>query len=458
MDMKTIIIAFLASCAVSLAQTNTNNPDTSSDKNDGWTPLDFAVRAGNVENIELLLDNGADINATNSDGLTALNLAVMEGQTNAAEILLDKGADIGNDDLKWAAWNGSVEIIKRLLAKGADVNTVFYGTETALINAALAGKFEAVKFLLENGADVNAKEVTGETALIFAAGSGQTNVVEILLDNGADINAQSMTDGTALMEAAFDGNIDVVKLLLARGADVNAVVTSAVFGKTALEVAKKKGNAAIMELLQPVNLAVASGTNTDSSGYVTNAALLMPFTLTNSDGDVLTNAVLVKLMPNKFIYKTTDDRSEGVLPLASLPEKLRDKFGYNSTTAAAADALDAEKHEQWAETFAEGQRDAANQILFEQTKEKMIKEGQFLSLNFVQLISPDSALCSYSEGTMVLLTGIKTDALADGAIVQGIFYPCGTYTYTTVMNAEKTVRKYTLHLDDAIQYTLDNPN
>lgn len=45
-------------------------------------------------------------------------------------------------------------------------------------------------------------------------------------------------------------------------------------------------------------------TNTDSSGYVTNAALLAPFTLTTSSGKVITNAVLVKLMPNKFIYKT----------------------------------------------------------------------------------------------------------------------------------------------------------
>jgi hypothetical protein len=32
--------------------------------------------------------------------------------------------------------------------------------------------------------------------------------------------------------------------------------------------------------------------------------LLAPFTLTTSSGKVITNAVLVKLMPNKFIYKT----------------------------------------------------------------------------------------------------------------------------------------------------------
>jgi hypothetical protein len=80
-------------------------------------------------------------------------------------------------------------------------------------------------------------------------------------------------------------------------------------------------------------------TNTDSSGYVTNANLLTPFILTNSAGDVITNAVLVKLMPNKFVYKTPNG-GEGVMRLDSLSKDLQKKFGYNPVDAFNADVAE----------------------------------------------------------------------------------------------------------------------
>jgi TPR repeat protein len=83
-------------------------------------------------------------------------------------------------------------------------------------------------------------------------------------------------------------------------------------------------------------------TNTDSSGYVTNANLLTPFTVTNSAGEVFTNAVLVKLMPNKFIYKTPGG-AMGILRLDSLPEDLLQKIGYDPQAAQATDEAENQK-------------------------------------------------------------------------------------------------------------------
>ena len=69
--MKTIIVALLASCVVSFAQTNTYNSDSTLDKN---APLDTtqqllnAARSNDVKTVKLLLEKGADVNASDRLG------------------------------------------------------------------------------------------------------------------------------------------------------------------------------------------------------------------------------------------------------------------------------------------------------------------------------------------------------------------------------------------------------
>jgi|ERR1039458_3858664 hypothetical protein len=257
------------------------------------------------------------------------------------------------------------------------------------MSAARRGFIDVVKLLLEKGGNVNAKDVDKTTALSTAARSGQTNVVEFLLDKGADINVTNWSGDSVLMSAVAAGKMETVKLLLSKGANVNA---ENFLGRSALDEAKQNGNAAIVQLIlqagatksssvkqdeemtdnlkklqesadalsnswrnllqpgaiptavfmKPVHAAVTSGTNTDSSGYVTNANLLTPFTVTNSAGVVFTNAVLVKLMPNKFIYKTPGG-AMGTLRLDLLPEGLLQKIGYDPQAAQAADEAENQK-------------------------------------------------------------------------------------------------------------------
>src|ERR1700722_11216512 len=119
-------------------------------------------------------------------------------------------------------------------------------------------------------------------------------------------------------------------------------------------------------------------TNTDSQGYVTNTALLFPFTLTNSSGDTISNAVLVKLTANKFIYKYPPG-NEGMARLDSLPKDLQEKFGYNPTNAAIADETDKQKHEAQLEQDKEYQIAlmlAENRKKIESTK--MVIEGKII--------------------------------------------------------------------------------
>ena len=52
-----------------------------------------AAKVGNLDDIEMLLENGADVNAKIGPGLTALHVARIDGREDAIKLLLEKGAD-----------------------------------------------------------------------------------------------------------------------------------------------------------------------------------------------------------------------------------------------------------------------------------------------------------------------------------------------------------------------------
>ena len=56
--------------------------------------LHIAVRKGNLEHIQVLVENGADINALGDLGFTPLHDAAITGQAKAAKLLLSLGANV----------------------------------------------------------------------------------------------------------------------------------------------------------------------------------------------------------------------------------------------------------------------------------------------------------------------------------------------------------------------------
>ncbi len=89
------------------------------------------------------------------------------------------------EELRQAAQKGSLEQVKNLVTRGADVNAKGSNGQTVLMDAAHFGNFELVKFLVDRGADVNAKAKDGGTALNIAQNKGDTRIVELLKSHGA---------------------------------------------------------------------------------------------------------------------------------------------------------------------------------------------------------------------------------------------------------------------------------
>ena len=104
------------------------------------------------------------------------------------------------------------------------------------------GHEEVVRLLLAAGADPDAADEDGDTALHFVAKSGREEVVGALAEGGADLDKANDNGATTLMYAASSGHSGAVRRLLELGADHTAVGTGDVYeGKTALRAAEAQG-------------------------------------------------------------------------------------------------------------------------------------------------------------------------------------------------------------------------
>ena len=250
----------------------------------GMTALLFAARSGDVESARLLLAAGADANDKSPDGISAVILAAHSGSREVGILLLEKGADpnaseIGYSALHAAVLRNDLNLVKALLAHGADPNSKLvrgtpirrsntdYNLPKTLVGATpylLAAKFaesEIMEALASGGADVKMTMSDGATALMLAAGLGSprsrrvNRVVEsdaavvdsvaVALRLGADVNAVNAAGDTALHVAAEGGNDVVVEVLAEHGANLNSKNNR---GQTPLTVAmasaRRRGAAA----------------------------------------------------------------------------------------------------------------------------------------------------------------------------------------------------------------------
>jgi len=118
---------------------------------------------------------------------------------------------IGDDSvtpLMLAAAEGSVRKVKRLIARGANVNARNRQGATALMYAILSGSVEVARILIENGADVDARDCNGKTALMQAVDRGNIDIVKLLLENGADTDIKDKKGCTALNFASRNMGIE----------------------------------------------------------------------------------------------------------------------------------------------------------------------------------------------------------------------------------------------------------
>ncbi|MHB1047301.1 MAG: ankyrin repeat domain-containing protein [Thermoanaerobaculia bacterium] len=156
----------------------------------------------------------------------AFDRVVGEGDVEAVKLFLAAGmpattGEPGGGVLETAVEGGHAEVVRVLLAAGADPNGVGYAGTPLLAVAAERQGVDVVRALLQGGADVARKGAGNATALHAAAGAGRLDNVELLLAAGAKVTARTTRGWTALHSAVHRGDLPMVRRLIAAGADVS---------------------------------------------------------------------------------------------------------------------------------------------------------------------------------------------------------------------------------------------
>ncbi|KAL7032252.1 hypothetical protein ACKWTF_007263 [Chironomus riparius] len=124
--------------------------------------------------------------------------------------------------LHWACLSGREQLVDIILKLSTpDINLGDDTNATPLILATLGGKLEIVKLLIAKGADVNAKKQGGHSSLQYAVSKNHKGIVQYLIEKGADINILDDRLDTPLHRAASLGRLDIVKILIDKGANLN---------------------------------------------------------------------------------------------------------------------------------------------------------------------------------------------------------------------------------------------
>ncbi len=214
---------------------------------DGATALLWASYNGDLELVKRLIEAGADVNAKNDFGAFALSEAAIAGRDDLVEVLLAAGAEVdaanaeGETSLMAAARSGDVRSAELLLKAGANVNdTELWGDQSPLMWAAAQRQPEMIKLLIAHGADVDARGAVrnwerkvireprpkdmnqgGFTPLLYAAREGCVECAKELVAGGADLDLPDPHRVTPLVMALLNLHFDLAAYLIEAGADVN---------------------------------------------------------------------------------------------------------------------------------------------------------------------------------------------------------------------------------------------
>jgi len=202
-----------------------------------------------LRKIKALLDHGIEVNTPDRSGRTALHYAVRNGNLDIIQLLLQKGSDIFCQDYK-----GCIALMG--VAASNDVALKMEGSQFLLVRSMLNQMDSANVSEL-----INFQDEEGWTILHHAVSERYLKLVHELLDWGADVTAASFCHGNSALHLAVSdgrrknsGNLSMLRCLLEHknGYNSDNVNLQDDNGWTALHLAVCCKNLPVVEFLSQI--------------------------------------------------------------------------------------------------------------------------------------------------------------------------------------------------------------
>lgn len=193
------------------------DPNVARKGNDGYTPLHCAIaeytpdtKARVTEIVKLLVAKGANVNTPDEEGLTPLSLACKK-EVVAKDLVA----------ALLAARTVSVDVPAKVIESNENSGwtALFYAVTRP--SDPTGTNLEIVKMLLARKPDMALTSPRKQTALhhLAAAKMDRADLALALIDAGADVNARDESDATPLLFALRANHPEICRVLLQKGAD-----------------------------------------------------------------------------------------------------------------------------------------------------------------------------------------------------------------------------------------------
>ena len=197
--------------------------------NAGMTALHYAINNEDEVLVKFFLSKGASNCAIDRFGNSPLHLASLKGNIGICQILLNDGAwkdsknSLGRTPLVEAICNKKHSIVRLLLSRGSDINTVDINARSILHHSIIEGLPKTTEYILPFIKNIDQRDSSGTSCFHLAAAAGDLSLIRRFTEERKEIVDSRDLDGCcALFYSGFYGHFDCVKFLLSLGCSIDS--------------------------------------------------------------------------------------------------------------------------------------------------------------------------------------------------------------------------------------------
>jgi ankyrin repeat protein len=210
----------------------------------GFTPVGWSVLTRHSDVLSRLIAAHADPNLHGANRPTPLNLAINARSLSLVRLLTVAGASLNESSATLQPFNqsqeaqlggtplwvatklGEQEIVRHLLASGADPNHRIRDEQTPIFAAIESKRLDLLRMLIEQRADVRLRDSEGIAPILSAAGDQFPEGVRLVASAGGLADARSKAERELWRVALNSGREEILMNLVAFGANANLLKAS----------------------------------------------------------------------------------------------------------------------------------------------------------------------------------------------------------------------------------------